>query len=89
MNKQIIEPTDYENGIDLIEILSDIWKHKFMVIALTILCMSVSAVNIMYFTPYTYTADGVLYVSNKANAHKNTESVDKSDIDTARTKSET
>lgn len=89
MNKQRDEFIDDMDQIDLIALLKDVWKHKFLVAGFMVICMLVVAVKMIYFTPYTYTADSVLYVSNKPITSDDTEFVNKSDIDTARTMSET
>lgn len=89
MNNQTIEFLNDENTIDVFEVLKEIWKYKFLVIGLMIFCMLVVAVKMICFTPYTYTADGVLYVSNKADVSDDTDIVNKNDIDAARTMSET
>ena len=89
MNEQKKEFMTKETQIDLIELLKDIWKHKFLVVVMMLLCMFAVGIKMVYFTHYTYTADGVLYVSNKVSVSDDTDVVEKSDIDTARTMSET
>lgn len=89
MNNQRDEFMDDMDQIDIIALLKDVWKYKFFVVGVMLIFMLVIGVKMVYFTPYTYTADSVLYVSNRTSKTDDTKYVNKNDIDTARTMSET
>lgn len=56
------------SSFDVVKILKDIWKYKFIIIAFTVIATAFMIVKIEYFTPDTYTASGVLYVSNQSSS---------------------
>lgn len=47
---------------DLKEILQDVWKGKFFILALMIFSALIMAIRIEFFVSEKYTADGVLYI---------------------------
>lgn len=56
------------SSFDVVKILKDIWKYKLIIIAFTIISTVFMIVKIEFFTPDTYTASGVLYVSNQSSS---------------------
>lgn len=87
--------TETNNGntrdtIDLAEMFALFWEKKVFIILLAVICGAVMAVNTYFFTKDTYTAYLVLHISNK-NAVEATEEekIQKSDIDTSKSLSET
>ena len=48
--------------LDLKEILQDIWKGKFFIIALMIIFGLIMGIRMEFFVKESYTADGVLYI---------------------------
>ena len=78
-----------EDTIDLIELLKDIWHHKIMMILLMLVCAGAMFANMTYLTADTYTAEGILYISNKKEAMMDYEVIQKNDIDTSRSLSTT
>lgn len=78
-----------EDGLDIFELLRVMWDNKFIILACMIVAAGLMFVKTMYFTDDTYTADGVLYVSNKKDVYNESDSISKSDIDTSRTLSTT
>ncbi len=85
-NNEIEFNEEYE--IDVSRIFKTIWSKKFLITACAIFFAAVLFVISYYFTDYTYTAEGVLYVSNRDDANSSS-SISKSDIDTAKTLSTT
>lgn len=47
---------------DLKEILQDVWKGKFFILALMVFSALIMAIRIEFFVSEKYTADGVLYI---------------------------
>jgi capsular polysaccharide biosynthesis protein len=85
MNSQ---KNNYSNDyIDLTEILRKIWAYKFVILVLTLVGMILSSVAVEFFTKDTYTASGILYVSNKKEDEDS--EVSKNDIDTSKLMSST
>lgn len=78
-----------EEGLDIFELLRVMWESKFIILACMIVLAGLMYVKTAYFTDDTYTADGVLYVSNKKDVYDETTSITKTDIDTSRTLSTT
>ncbi len=74
--------------IDLKDIMRAMWAYKWLIALIVILAVTVTVVNLRYFTPDTYTASGIIYVSGK-NSRNTDDDVVKSDIDAARTLSTT
>ncbi len=79
-------------GINIADALTLIRHYFWLLIITTAVFASVAFTGVKYFTDDTYTATGVLYVSNKSSndTTDNTEgSIQKSDIDTSKTISAT
>ncbi len=51
-------------SFDVVKTLKDIWKYKLIIVAFAIISTAFMVVKIEFFTQDTYTASGVLYVSN-------------------------
>ena len=75
--------------IDLVENVRLLWKHKIVIILLALLGAAVMYVNTAFFTDDTYTAYGVLHISNKTEKDEVTDGIQKSDIETSKTLSST
>lgn len=78
-----------EGNIDLIELLGSFWSHKFIIITLVVAFMAAFGIKTVYFTKDTYSASGALYVSSRTVNNGETIKVNKSEIEAARTLSET
>ncbi len=77
-------------NIDLMELLSRIWRYKFFIILVVIAAMSLSYVNVKYFTADTYSLSMNLYLKNKdTTSTQLTGDVKITDISTSRIFSET
>lgn len=63
--KKFENANNSEEGIDIIELLQAIWKHKWVIIILTVVMMTASYVKVKFFTEDTYTSSGLLYVRNR------------------------
>ena len=50
---------------DIKEILQDIWKGKFFILALMIVSSLTMAIRVEFFVSEKYTADGVLYIHSQ------------------------
>ena len=74
--------------IDVGRVFRTIWSKKVFISILSVLLATVFFVITYFFTDYTYTSEGVLYVSNR-NDSSSSSTISKSDIDTAKTLSET
>lgn len=85
-NSEIEHNDAYE--IDVTRMFKTIWSKKVMILASAFFFAAILFVISYYFTDYTYTAEGVLYVSNRDDSSSST-SISKSDIDTAKTLSTT
>lgn len=77
------------NAIDLVDVMSVMWKHKFVIAACALVMAVLAGVYSQFFTSYTYTANGIIYVSNRSEAIKNLSEITQSDIDTSRSVSDT
>ncbi len=78
-----------EDTIDVLEILRSFWHHKWFIILLAVLCAAAVYVKMAYFTEDTYSAKGILYISNKNDTVAQNEVVQKNDIDASRSLSMT
>lgn len=76
--------TDEEGMIDLMEFLGQLWQHRIMIALIAFICAAASFVKFNYFTADTYTASGILYISNKKEDLSKDETIQKNDIDTSR-----
>lgn len=75
-----------DNGLDLIELLQIIWKSKWIILAMMVLGVLVTFIKVNYFTQDRYTANGILYVSNKsADGDTEVTKITQSDINSSRT----
>lgn len=79
------------NELDLISLLRVMWSNKITISVLALLFGFLFFCYSYYFTDYTYTASGVLYVSSRSeNATQDEDiTISKTDIDTAKTLSAT
>lgn len=77
-----------EKELAVTDILNIMWLNKFLIITLACLVATGFLVQTVYFSEPQYTADGMLYISNK-NDIITQEEIQKSDIDTSRTLSYT
>ena len=76
--------------LDLKEILQDIWKGKFFIIALMIIFGLIMGIRMEFFVKASYTADGVLYIySQNISELQQASGVTGSEIKDARTMSTT
>ncbi len=73
-----------ESFINIMELIAKLWQHKIMISAITIICAVAAFVNVTYFTANTYTASGILYISNKKDEAAKDDTIQKNDIDTSR-----
>lgn len=78
-----------EDTIDVLEILRSFWQHKWFILLLAVLCSAAVYVKMAYFTENTYSAKGILYISNKNDTVAQNEIVQKNDIDASRSLSMT
>ena len=74
--------------ISVIDILRAIWKYKYIVVSFVIVAVIFTIVQTKIFTPDTYTASGIVYVSSKSGTESD-QDIDKGDIESARTLSTT
>ena len=70
--------------LSLVEMLRIVWKSKFVIVALFLVGAILGFVKTQYFTNDTYTASGILYVSNR-NDVSDDEEILATDITTSRT----
>lgn len=87
-NKQI---KSYDKEIDVLDFLNALWINKLIIITLAVVTSLLMVVKTVYFTNETYTAYGVLYVSNRNENDSDVSfgGVSKNDLDSARTLSDT
>ena len=78
-----------EESFDIIEFLQNLWKHKAVIIALALAAAALMFVKTSYFTDDTFTASGILHVSNKAETAVSDDTIQKSDLDTSKSLSST
>ena len=74
--------------MSVIDILRTIWKYKYIVVSFVIVAVIFTIVQTKIFTPDTYTASGIVYVSSKSGTESD-QDIDKGDIESARTLSTT
>lgn len=75
---------NFTGELSLADIFRVLWKNKIVIILLLILGFAVAFAKSSYFTDDTYTASGILYVSNR-NDFLDDEEITASDIVTSRT----
>jgi capsular polysaccharide biosynthesis protein len=80
MNSQ--KNTYSSDYIDIVEIVRKIWSYKFIILALALIGLIISSIYVECFTKDTYTASGILYISNKK--YDEDSSVSKGDIDASK-----
>lgn len=80
-----------EVNIDLMQIAGLLWSRKFIILAVMAVAAALAFVKVTFFTADVYTAEGVLYVSNRTELTQTAETdmVYGSNIDTSRMMSET
>lgn len=88
---QTAEQEDSEVSIDLLQILGLLWSRKFIILAAMAVAAILAFVKVAFFTADVFTAEGVLYVSNRTEFTQTMENdmVYGSDIDASRMMSET
>ncbi len=74
--------------IDLLEIFKDLWAYKFLLVALAVVMAVLAVVRVEFFTPDSYVASGMLYVSNRQELEEG-KAISQSDINTAKSMSAT
>ncbi len=75
---------------DLKDILQDVWKGKFLILALMIFSALIMAIWVQFFVSVKYTADGVLYIySENIGEIQGVSGVTGAEIEDARTMSTT
>lgn len=77
-----------DEGIDLLNLLLNLWHHKVLILVLACIAALFMFVKTAFFTDFTYTAYGVLHISNKKDTATE-ETIQKSDIDTSKSLSST
>lgn len=77
-----------EGNESIIFFLKLIYSNKIMISVFALIFASIFFVKAAYFTEDTYTASGVLYISNKSNDSE-AEKINKNDIETSRTLTDT
>ena len=75
---------DIKVELSIADIFRILWKNKLILILLLVVGFAASYVKTVYFTDDTYTASGVLYVSNR-NDVSGEDEITASDIVTSRT----
>ncbi len=80
-----------EVSIDLLQILGLLWSRKFVILAAMVAAAVLAVIKVAFFTADVFTAEGVLYVSNRTEFTQTMENdmVYGSDIDASRMMSET
>lgn len=76
-------------SFDAIDILQIFWKHKAVIIVLSILAAAIMFSKTAFFTENQYTSYGILHVSNKSDEQETVDSIQKSDLDTSKSLSTT
>lgn len=77
------------NEISIMDLIKILWLHKTSIIIFMIIAMVFTSIKLICFTQYTYTAKGILYVSNKKESVSKDIAIEKTDIDSSRTLSTT
>ncbi len=75
--------------LDILTILKILWSHKTVIIALVLTTSFFAFTKTAFFTQDTYTAYGMLHISNKSEAVNTEGTIQKSDIETSKTLSST
>lgn len=78
-----------DSGLDIVNFLQILWKHKVVIIALVVASSLLMFIKTMVFTENTYTSYGVLHISNKKEETNGTAAIQKNDIETSKTLSTT
>ena len=73
-----------EESIDLIELLQNIWKQKWVILTLAVIMGALAFVKVQYFTDDVYRSSGILYVSNRKDTTISDDSIKASDINASR-----
>lgn len=76
-----------DDGLDLIDLFHTFWSHKFMILAIMVIVAGFMFVKTVFFTSDTYTASGMLYVSNQTDTgveSKRDQYISSGDIATSR-----
>lgn len=60
------EKNRYSSELDVLDILRTLWANKLILLAFMAVAAVIAYVKVVYFTADTYTANGVLFVSNKS-----------------------
>ena len=72
------------NELDIADIFSLVWKNKFFIAALSVVCAAIAFLWV-YFSVPLYEADGILYVSNKEyTIQEDEKSINQSDLSSSR-----
>ena len=83
---------EQERELAVADILSILFRGKWLILSLAIVFASILYIRAEYFTVDRYVSSGVLYVSNKYNMGSNitnTDTIQMGDIETSRTLSTT
>ena len=78
-----------ESGQDILTYIQMLWKHKAVIIVLTVLAALLMFAKTTYLTADTYTSYGILHVSNKKEESDPDTSIKKTDLDTSKSLSTT
>ncbi len=84
--------TNNENsnyGLDIVSVFESLWKHKILILVLATVVALASFVNAFFFTEYTYTVSGMVYISNKSEVPTTQTAVSANDIVISRALGET
>ncbi len=74
------------NNLDMMELIQVLWKNKWIIFAFAAVAIIFSFVKVTYFTQDRYTANGILYVSNKStDTDMEISKITQSDINSSRT----
>ncbi len=78
-----------ERSIDILELLRELWDKKVLIILLIVVGLSLMFVKTQFLTADTYTSGGTLYVTNRTDKVIDDYYISQSDVDTARSLTET
>ena len=79
-NKQYLAADSEDEGLDIISIIESLWQHKILIVGLAVLMALTSFIRTMFFTDYTYTVSGIVYISNQSETTTNQTAVSANDI---------
>ncbi len=71
----------YDDGMDVVKCLKILWRHKLVIIAVTVLLAAAMLVKTAFFTDYTYTSFGILHMNNRERNSESTDVILKSDVE--------